>query len=263
MLDFADMIAINKFDQGGSSLDALRDVRKQYRRNRQRVRRTRPDEQLPVFGTIASSQFNDPGHERAVYRATIIEKVERTPACRDPRHHRTPMLGPAVTSENRTAGDPRRRGRLPRRDRGGRAGSRRTNEAQVETLASGSSGSGTIEQLRGGLGPRRLLTSKRTTASSTWSPRAALASLTTSDRIEKRARRRTPSSTHSCETLLGEASSTRSFRYRGGQATSFKVRDRRRSSIDLFKRHRLSGTRVPEGRTATLSQPDGDRLRWL
>jgi methylmalonyl-CoA mutase len=57
MLDFADLIVINKFDKGGS-LDALRDVRKQYRRNHQIF--DGPDEDLPVLGTIAS-QFNDPG----------------------------------------------------------------------------------------------------------------------------------------------------------------------------------------------------------
>ncbi len=57
MLDFADVIAINKFDKRGS-LDALRDVRKQYKRNHMAF--DKPDEELPIFGTIAS-QFNDPG----------------------------------------------------------------------------------------------------------------------------------------------------------------------------------------------------------
>lgn len=57
MLDFADVIAINKFDKRGS-LDALRDVRKQYRRNHNLWET--PDEALPVFGTMAS-QFNDAG----------------------------------------------------------------------------------------------------------------------------------------------------------------------------------------------------------
>ncbi|MDQ3235059.1 MAG: methylmalonyl-CoA mutase family protein, partial [Pseudobdellovibrionaceae bacterium] len=57
MLDFADVIAINKFDKRGS-LDALRDVRKQYRRNHNFW--TGSDDDLPVLGTIAS-QFNDPG----------------------------------------------------------------------------------------------------------------------------------------------------------------------------------------------------------
>ena len=57
MLDFADVIAINKFDKRGS-LDALRDVRKQYRRNRNDW--DTPDEALPIVGTIAA-QFNDAG----------------------------------------------------------------------------------------------------------------------------------------------------------------------------------------------------------
>ena len=57
MLDFADLIAINKFDKKGS-LDALRDVQKQYQRNNLRFEEA--VEKMPVYGTIAS-QFNDPG----------------------------------------------------------------------------------------------------------------------------------------------------------------------------------------------------------
>ncbi|MEC5216064.1 methylmalonyl-CoA mutase [Actimicrobium sp. GrIS 1.19] len=57
MLDFADFVAINKFDRKGS-LDALRDVAKQYQRNRE-LWSQRPDE-MPVFGTQAS-RFNDDG----------------------------------------------------------------------------------------------------------------------------------------------------------------------------------------------------------
>jgi methylmalonyl-CoA mutase len=60
MLDFADVVAINKFDKRGA-LDALRDVRKQYKRNHQLW--DADDESLPVIGTIAS-QFNDPGTNR-------------------------------------------------------------------------------------------------------------------------------------------------------------------------------------------------------
>jgi len=71
MLDFADVIAINKFDKPGS-LDALRDVRKQYRRNHQRFED--PDEALPIVGTIAS-QFNDPG-TNALYR-TVMDVLAR------------------------------------------------------------------------------------------------------------------------------------------------------------------------------------------
>ncbi|GIV29356.1 MAG: Fused isobutyryl-CoA mutase [Bacteroidia bacterium] len=57
MLEFADIIAINKFDKRGA-LDALRDVKKQYKRNKKLF--DADDDKLPVFGTIAA-QFNDPG----------------------------------------------------------------------------------------------------------------------------------------------------------------------------------------------------------
>ncbi|WP_178126375.1 methylmalonyl-CoA mutase family protein [Mucilaginibacter mali] len=57
MLDFADMVAINKSDKRGA-LDAIRDVRKQYKRNHQLF--SADDASLPVFATMAS-QFNDPG----------------------------------------------------------------------------------------------------------------------------------------------------------------------------------------------------------
>ena len=57
MLDFADLVAINKFDRRGAE-DALRDVRKQMQRN-QNAWGARPDD-MPVFGTIAA-KFNDDG----------------------------------------------------------------------------------------------------------------------------------------------------------------------------------------------------------
>ena len=57
MLDFADVIAINKFDKRGA-LDALKDVKKQYQRNHKLFEQDA--DTMPVFGTIAS-QFNDPG----------------------------------------------------------------------------------------------------------------------------------------------------------------------------------------------------------
>ncbi len=66
MLDFADVVAINKFERKGSE-DALRNVRKQYRRNRNLFEVA--DEALPVFGTIAS-QFNDPG-TNVLYKALL------------------------------------------------------------------------------------------------------------------------------------------------------------------------------------------------
>src|SRR5204863_489413 len=64
MLDFADFVAINKFDRKGAA-DALRDVRKQYQRNRELFKEA-PD-QMPVYGTIAS-RFNDDG-VTALYQA--------------------------------------------------------------------------------------------------------------------------------------------------------------------------------------------------
>jgi len=69
MLDYADFIVINKFDRKGS-LDALRDVRKQYRRNQQIF--TGDDESLPIFGTIAS-QFNDQGINQ--FYLKLLEKI--------------------------------------------------------------------------------------------------------------------------------------------------------------------------------------------
>ena len=75
MLDFADLVAINKFDKRGS-LDALRDVKKQYVRNHQ-LWETAQDK-LPVYGTIAS-QFNDPGMNK-LYKAVMEKIVERTNA---------------------------------------------------------------------------------------------------------------------------------------------------------------------------------------
>ncbi|HEX9893138.1 MAG TPA: methylmalonyl-CoA mutase family protein [Gemmatimonadales bacterium] len=75
MLDFADLVAINKFDKRGS-LDALRDVRKQYRRNHNRFED--PEDRLPIVGTIAS-QFNDPGMN-ALYRLAMDTLATRTGA---------------------------------------------------------------------------------------------------------------------------------------------------------------------------------------
>lgn len=75
MLDFADIIAINKFDKKGA-LDAIRDVKKQYQRNHV-LFDVNPDE-MPVYGTIAS-QFNDPGMNR-LYKAVMDKIVEKTGA---------------------------------------------------------------------------------------------------------------------------------------------------------------------------------------
>lgn len=75
MLDFADVIALNKFDKRGA-LDALRDVKKQYQRNHQLW--DQKVEDMPVFGTIAS-QFNDPGTNQ-LYKQVIDKIVTKTNA---------------------------------------------------------------------------------------------------------------------------------------------------------------------------------------
>ena len=75
MLDFADIIALNKFDKRGG-LDSLRDVKKQYQRNHMLF--TSDVNSMPVYGTIAS-QFNDPGVNMLYYE--LIKKLnEKTGA---------------------------------------------------------------------------------------------------------------------------------------------------------------------------------------
>ena len=71
MLDFAEFVAINKFDRKGAA-DALRDVAKQVQRNRQAF--GQPPEQMPVFGTVAS-RFNDDG-VTALYQALVPRLAE-------------------------------------------------------------------------------------------------------------------------------------------------------------------------------------------
>jgi methylmalonyl-CoA mutase len=75
MLDFADVIALNKFDKRGA-LDALRDVRKQYQRNHNLW--DEAVDSMPVHGTIAS-QFNDPGMN-SLYKVIMDKLVEKTEA---------------------------------------------------------------------------------------------------------------------------------------------------------------------------------------
>jgi methylmalonyl-CoA mutase len=73
MLDFADMVVVNKFDKQGSE-DAVRDIRKQVQRNRKAFD-VRP-EAMPVFGTIAA-KFNDDG-VTAMYHALLALLAEKT-----------------------------------------------------------------------------------------------------------------------------------------------------------------------------------------
>jgi methylmalonyl-CoA mutase len=94
MLDAAHFVAINKFEHKGSK-DALRDVRKQVRRNRNLFHDV-SDEQLPVFGTVAS-RFNDSG-VNALYAALcarLSEVGDPQWACRIPEQQR------AIASDSR------------------------------------------------------------------------------------------------------------------------------------------------------------------
>ena len=75
MIDFADIIAINKFDKRGAH-DALRDVRKQYQRAH--LRWSEKPEDMPVYGTIAA-QFNDPG-TNLLYKKLMDLIAEKTGA---------------------------------------------------------------------------------------------------------------------------------------------------------------------------------------
>ncbi len=75
MLDFADVIALNKFDKRGA-LDALRDVKKQYQRNHGLW--TANVDDMPVYGTIAS-QFNDPGMN-SLYKVIMDQVADKTGA---------------------------------------------------------------------------------------------------------------------------------------------------------------------------------------
>jgi methylmalonyl-CoA mutase len=104
MLDFADLVAINKFDRRGGE-DALRDVRKQFRRGNQ-IGPEVKDRELPVFGTIAS-QFGDRG-VTALYvnLLDLLRKIDPTlPEAKDPaRAARTERTGVRVSliPESRT-----------------------------------------------------------------------------------------------------------------------------------------------------------------
>ncbi len=98
MLDFADFVAINKFDRKGAA-DALRDVRKQYQRNHQRF--AEPPEAMPVFGTMAA-RFNDAG-VTALYRALsatlwpdLAPGATTMPVCDSQHAAPTPAIVPAA-----------------------------------------------------------------------------------------------------------------------------------------------------------------------
>ena len=86
MLDYADVVCVNKFDKAGA-LDALHDVRKQYKRNHTLF--IAKDEELPIVGTIAA-QFNDAGVNELFER--LMEKIAEKTGVKfhgEIEHHRT------------------------------------------------------------------------------------------------------------------------------------------------------------------------------
>lgn len=91
MLDFADIIALNKFDKRGA-LDALRDVRKQYQRNHNLWDKN--TDTMPVYGTIAS-QFNDPGMN-LLYKTIMNKIVDKTGADLKSDYHVTDEMSEKI-----------------------------------------------------------------------------------------------------------------------------------------------------------------------
>jgi methylmalonyl-CoA mutase len=97
MLDYADLVCINKFDKAGA-LDALADVKKQYKRNHQLF--TAKDEDLPIVGTMAS-KFNDEGVNHLF--ELLLKKIEAKTNSRFGAYHfaATAKVGQAVIPASR------------------------------------------------------------------------------------------------------------------------------------------------------------------
>ncbi len=97
MLDFADLVCVNKFDKAGA-LDAFADVKKQYKRNHQLF--TAKDEDLPIVGTMAS-KFNDEGVNHLF--ELLLKKIEAKTKTTFGEYHfaETAKVGQAVIPANR------------------------------------------------------------------------------------------------------------------------------------------------------------------
>jgi methylmalonyl-CoA mutase len=98
MLDYADVICINKFDKAGA-LDALQDVRKQYKRNHQLF--MAKDEELPIVGSVAS-KFNDDGVNQLF--SIILQKIKDKTniGFGDYTFNQTANVSAAIIPSNRT-----------------------------------------------------------------------------------------------------------------------------------------------------------------
>ena len=97
MLDYADLVCINKFDKAGA-LDSLSDVRKQYKRNHQLF--TAKDESLPIIGTVAS-KFNDDGVNHLF--KMLLQKIEEKTNIKFGKYHipETAKVTQAIIPSNR------------------------------------------------------------------------------------------------------------------------------------------------------------------
>ena len=97
MLDFADLVCVNKYDKAGA-LDALADVKKQFKRNHQLF--TAKDEDLPIIGTMAS-KFNDEGVNHLF--ELLLKKIEIKTSTTFGDYHfaETAKVGQAIIPANR------------------------------------------------------------------------------------------------------------------------------------------------------------------
>jgi len=97
MLDYADIVCINKFDKAGA-LDSLSDVRKQYKRNHQLF--TAKDDTLPIIGTVAS-KFNDDGVNYLF--KMLLKKIEEKTNISFGKYHfsETAKITQAIIPSNR------------------------------------------------------------------------------------------------------------------------------------------------------------------
>ena len=138
MLDLAEIVVINKFDKQGAA-DALRDVRKQWRRNRAAF--DLAEDEVPVYPTIAS-QFDDPGVTWMF--VNLCRGWRSAPAARPSAWD--PALRPGRPRAARQHPDPRRARPLPRRDR--RAGARDQRRRRAPRGASRRSAQHLYEALR-------------------------------------------------------------------------------------------------------------------
>jgi isobutyryl-CoA mutase len=127
MLDFAEIVVLNKFEKRGAE-DALRDVRKQWKRNRKAFQLA--DKDVPVYPTIAS-QFNDPGVNRLF--TALCEKI--VARCGLEKEDWTPPTLPASTDHGALIPPRRVRYLAEIAENGRRANSEAEAAAEAASLA--------------------------------------------------------------------------------------------------------------------------------